>query len=124
MCCGFSEIKSAGKVCDGESMKVEQAVLQHIQTHGIGNTPWVVKAGTAAQLDSMVGLVESELYGDKEMLVKTMRPVREALLSIAHDVEYGEMHCMIACGCLRTGKHLKWPSFTAGCHPAGSENGT
>lgn len=47
--------------------------------------------------------------------MKTLRAVREALLTIYSDTEHREGSCHMACPCLHGGEHHRWASFTMGC---------
>jgi hypothetical protein len=76
------------------------------------------KDSAATKIDNLISLLEIEMSGDEERLVKTMRAIRNALLAVYRDVEHREMACMMHCSCMDSEKHSPWPSAAAGCRVA------
>ena len=106
--------------------EVEQAILRAVHEHGVANVPWVVGVGKDAasmRIDSIVALLESEISGNDEKLVKSMRVCRDVLLGIYQNAERAEIACMLSCSCQRNGEHHHWPSYAAGCFDQGCESG-
>lgn len=100
-----------------EKDAVEAAILKAVRESN-DDVPWVVAIGKDAvsgKLNAMITLLEAELDGDEERLLKSLRVVRESLMEIYRSVERKEFISMVQCGCLRSGKHLTWPSYAVGC---------
>lgn len=88
---------------------------------------WVVGTGkdsAATQIDSVIALLQAEMGGDDEKLVKTMRVCRDGLLGVYRDVERREVACMMLCPCMRGGEHRRWAHYDAGCFTQGCEHGS
>lgn len=107
----------------------ENAIRQRIVENldDVNKLPWLVASGTeaaSAKTDSVVALLNSKMGGDDEVLVKTMRVARNALLHVCEGVQYRESAAMMQCPCIRGERqHHEWPHYTAGCFTKECERG-
>jgi hypothetical protein len=106
--------------------ELEQAIRQRIAENldDVNKLPWLVGTGAEAastKIDSVVELLNSKAKGDDEVLVKTMRVARNAVLHVCEDVQQREFAVMFQCPCIRAEwqhrkqQHHQWPHYTAGC---------
>jgi hypothetical protein len=114
--------------------ELEQVIRQRVVENldDVNKLPWLVGTGAASasrKIDSVVALLNSEMDGNDEVLTKTMRVVRNAVLHIYKDVEYREVAAMMQCSCLHSEQqhdkrlHHEWPHYAAGCFTEEFERG-
>ena len=116
-----------------QQAQLDQLLRQQIEANlfDVNQLGWLVGTGpesASAKIDGLVELLNNELNGDSELLVKTMRVARNAVLRIYDGVVGREFAAMVQCSCSGEGwtqrRHYPWPRYTAGCFTQESERGT
>jgi hypothetical protein len=109
---------------------IRQRIVENLDD--VNKLPWLVGTGAesaSTKIDSVVALLNSEVNGNDEILTKTMRVVRNAVLNIYKDVADREVATMMRCPCLygegqhSERRHHDWPHYTAGCFVRENERG-
>jgi hypothetical protein len=114
------------KIPQQKRTNFERAIRQRIAENlsDTNKLPWLVGTGVEAastKIDGVVALLQRELGQSEEVLVKTLRLVRYAVLRICEDVQGREHAVMMECSCIRGNwqqrheNHSPWPHYSAGC---------